>query len=73
MAFDATKTVAIAMEKNGNTKISIQQALSHNFAFSGVTGTIKFLSWGDRIGKAMLVQVQVDSQSSTGYSFIRKE
>jgi branched-chain amino acid transport system substrate-binding protein len=46
-----------------------------NFAFSGVTGTIKFLSWGDRdrIGKAMLVQVQVDSQASTGYSFIRKE
>ena len=74
-AFDATKTVAIAMEKNGNTRIGIQQALSHNFAFSGVTGTIKFLSWGDRdrIGKAMLVQVQVDSQSSTGYSFIRKE
>jgi branched-chain amino acid transport system substrate-binding protein len=72
-AFDATKTVAIAMEKNGNTRIGIQQALSHNFAFSGVTGTIKFLSWGNRIGKAMLVQVQVDSQSSTGYSFIRKE
>ena len=71
-AFDATKTVAIAMEKNGNTRIGIQQALSHNFAFSGVTGTIKFLSWGDRISKAVLVQVQPDTQALTGYNFVRK-
>jgi branched-chain amino acid transport system substrate-binding protein len=74
-AFDATKTIAIAMQKKGSTRIGIQQALSKNFSFSGITGTIKFLPWGDRdrISKAMLVQVQVDSQSSTGYSFIRKE
>ncbi|MDB9450726.1 ABC transporter substrate-binding protein [Dolichospermum circinale] len=71
-AFDATKTVAIAMEKNGNTRIGIQQALSHNFAFSGVTGTIKFLSWGDHISKAVLVQVQPDTQALTGYNFVRK-
>ena len=71
-AFDATKTVAIAMEKNGNTRIGIQQALSHNFAFSGVTGTIKFLSWGDRISKAVLVQIQPDTQALTGYNFVRK-
>lgn len=69
---DATKTVAIAMEKNGNTKIGIQQALSHNFAFSGVTGTIKFLSWGDRISKVVLFHIQPDTQALTGYNFARK-
>lgn len=72
MAFDATKTVAIAMEKNGNTKIGIQQALSHNLAFSSVTGTIKFLSWGDRISKAVLFKIQKDTQALTGYNFVRK-
>ena len=71
MAFDATKTVAIAMEKNGNTKISIQQALSHNFAFSGVTGTIKFLSWGDRISKFVLFHIQPYPQDIPGYNFTR--
>jgi branched-chain amino acid transport system substrate-binding protein len=71
-AFDATKTVAIAIQKNGNTRRGIQQALSHNFSFSGVTGTINFLSWGDRISKAVLVQIQPDPQAPTGYNFIRK-
>ena len=67
------------MEKNGNTRIGIQQSLSNNFSFSGVTGTIKFLSWDDafgyqgyRISKAVLVQIQPDSQALTGYNFVRK-
>lgn len=76
MAFDATKTVAIAIQKKGSTRIGIQQALSNNFSFSGVTGTIKFLSWGDRIGdrigKAVLVQIQPDSTTPTGYNFVPK-
>jgi branched-chain amino acid transport system substrate-binding protein len=52
--------------------IGIQQALSHNFAFSAVTGTIKFLSWGDRISKAVLFHIQPDTQALTGYNFVRK-
>jgi branched-chain amino acid transport system substrate-binding protein len=52
--------------------IGIQQALSHNFAFSAVTGTIKFLSWGDRISKAVLFKIQQDTQALTGYNFVRK-
>jgi branched-chain amino acid transport system substrate-binding protein len=83
MAFDATKTVAFAMEKKGSTRIDIQQALSNNFSFLGVTGTVKFLSWGDRTGnnealqsdgsaKAVLVQIQPDPQTPTGYNFVPK-
>jgi ABC-type branched-subunit amino acid transport system substrate-binding protein len=71
-AFDATKTIAIAMQKKGSTRIGIQQALSKNFSFSGITGTIKFLPWGDRISKAVLVQIQPDTQALTGYNFVRK-
>nr|WP_199331908.1 ABC transporter substrate-binding protein [Anabaena lutea] len=76
MAFDATKTVAIAIQKKGSRRIDIQQALSNNFSFPGVTGTIRFLSWGDRtgdrIGKAVLVQIQPDSSTPTGYNFVAK-
>ena len=50
-------TVIMAIQKKGSTRIGIQQALSHNFSFSGITGTIKFLLWGDRISKAMFGQV----------------
>ena len=42
------------------------------FSFAGVTGEIKFLSWGDRIGKAVLVQVKADAQAPTGYNFMKK-
>nr|WP_217359510.1 ABC transporter substrate-binding protein [Anabaena sp. UHCC 0204] len=77
MAFDATKTVVIAMQKKGTTRTDIQQALSNNFSFSGATGTIKFLSWGDRIGdrlgEAMLVQIQPDPHAPTGYNFVLKQ
>ncbi len=59
--------------------MNLQQGLSNNFSFSDVTGTIKFLSWGDafgyhgyRIGNAMLIQIQPDPQAPTGYNFVRK-
>ncbi|AFZ56098.1 ABC transporter substrate-binding protein [Anabaena cylindrica FACHB-243] len=75
-AFDATKVVATAMQKKGSTRINIQQALSNNFSFLGATGTIRFLSWGDRtgdrIGKAVLVQIQPDPSTPTGYNFVPK-
>ncbi|MBD2693399.1 ABC transporter substrate-binding protein [Anabaena catenula] len=75
-AFDATKTVAIAIQKKGSTRIDIEKALTNNFSFPGVTGTIKFLSWGDRtgdrIGKAVIVQIQPDSTTPTGYNFVPK-
>jgi branched-chain amino acid transport system substrate-binding protein len=65
-------TVIMAIQKKGSTRIGIQQALSHNFSFSGITGTIKFLLWGDRISKAVLIQVQPDPQAPTGYNFVQK-
>jgi branched-chain amino acid transport system substrate-binding protein len=83
MAFDATKTVAVAIQKKGSRRVDVQRALSDNFSILGVTGTIKFLSWGDRIGnneapgkngseKAVLVQIQPDPQAPTGYNFVLK-
>ena len=73
MAFDATKIVVNAIQKKGSTRTDIQQALSSNkFSFLGVTGTIKFLPWGDRIGNAVLVQIQPDPQAPTGYNFMEK-
>ncbi|MDD1427556.1 ABC transporter substrate-binding protein [Dolichospermum sp. ST_sed9] len=73
MAFDATKTVVNAVQKKGSTRTDIQQALSSNkFSFLGVTGTIKFSQWGDRIGNAVLVQIQPDPQAPTGYNFMEK-
>ncbi|MEA5552922.1 ABC transporter substrate-binding protein [Anabaena cylindrica UHCC 0172] len=76
MAFDATKTLAVAMQKKSSTRIGIQEALNNNFSFSGVTGIVKFLSWGDRtgdrIGKAVIVQIQADPQAPTGYNFVPK-
>ena len=73
MAFDATKIVVNAIQKKGSTRTDIQQTLNSNrFSFLGVTGTIKFLPWGDRIGNAVLVQIQPDPQAPTGYNFIEK-
>lgn len=76
-AFDATKIIAAAVEKKGSRRIDIQAALSNNFAFSGATGTIKFLHYGDRIGdrigKAVLVQIQPHPQVPNKYTFMPKK
>lgn len=75
-AFDATQIIAAAIEKKGSRRIDVQQALSNNFSFSGATGTIKFLHYGDRtgdrIGKAVLVQVQPHPQIANRYTFVSK-
>ncbi|BAY36397.1 hypothetical protein NIES2111_07230 [Nostoc sp. NIES-2111] len=76
-AYDATKVIAAAIKQEGDTRMGIQKALAGNFSVQGATGTIQFLSWGDRIGErvgnSVLVQVQPDNKSLSGYSFIPKD
>ncbi|MEJ1935340.1 ABC transporter substrate-binding protein, partial [Nostoc sp. NIES-2111] len=84
-AYDATKAIAVAIKQGDDTRIGIQKALAGNFSLQGATGTIEFLSWGDRtgdglrhsigdrVGNAVLVEVQPDSKSPSGYSFAPKD
>ncbi|WP_353931334.1 ABC transporter substrate-binding protein [Okeanomitos corallinicola TIOX110] len=75
-AFDATKIIADAIEKKGSKRKDIQDVLSRNFVFSGATGTVKFLHYGDRmgdrVGDAVLVQVQPDAERVGKYEFVYK-
>ncbi|MBP5976961.1 ABC transporter substrate-binding protein [Brasilonema sp. CT11] len=71
-AFDATKVIAAGL-KQKDTRDGVQQALSGTFSPQGVTGTIKFLSSGDRVGNAVLVEVKPNPKASTGYSFEPKD
>ncbi len=76
-AFDATQVIATALrQQKSSTEMGVQQDFWDNFSLQGATGTIKFLSWGDRmgdrVGNAVLVEVQPDPKTRTGYSFVPK-
>ncbi|BAB76230.1 MULTISPECIES: ABC transporter substrate-binding protein [Nostocaceae] len=75
-AFDATKAIAAALKQEDDTRSGIQKALARNFSLQSATGTIQFLSWGDRkgdrVGNAILVEVKPDSNAPSGYSFVPK-
>ncbi|MBD2345390.1 ABC transporter substrate-binding protein [Anabaena subtropica] len=75
-AFDATKAIAVALKQEDNTRIGIQKAFAQNFSLQSATGTIQFLSWGDRkgdrVGNAILVEVKPDLKAPSGYSFVPK-
>ncbi len=72
-AYDATNTIAQALMQNDNTRDGIQKALSNNFSLEGATGTIQFLSWGDRIGTAVLVEVKSDTKNTSHNRFVLKD
>ncbi|KAB8332832.1 ABC transporter substrate-binding protein [Scytonema tolypothrichoides VB-61278] len=76
-AFDATKAIAAALKQKGDTRSGVQQVLSGDFSLQGATGTIRFLSWGDRagdrVGNAVLIEVKPNPKASTGYSFEPKD
>lgn len=56
LAYDATKLLALAVEKVGADRVKIRDylsGLSDNDPFRGVTGAIRFSSGGDPVGKTM--------------------
>jgi len=71
MSYDATQALIEAIKRDRNpTRQSVQKALSApDFVANGASGTIRFLSSGDRIGKIQLVEVRPDQKSKTGYNF----
>lgn len=71
MSYDATQALIEAIKRDRNpTRQSVQKALSaSDFSAKGASGTIRFLSSGDRIGKIQLVEVRPDQKSKTGYNF----
>ena len=70
MAYDATKALVKGLE-SGSTRQQIQQALTNaDFAFSGATGTVKFLPSGDRNLRGDLVKVAGGKKSGVGYDFV---
>lgn len=69
-AYDATKALIAAIERDP-TRTGIQQALtSPNFSASGASGTVQFLPSGDRNAPIQLVKIVPGQQSGTGYDFV---
>ena len=69
-AYDATKVIITAL-KSEVSREQLQKSLSSpGFSIQGATGNIKFISSGDRHGKAELVKIQPGNKSGTGYDFV---
>ncbi|MGE5659679.1 MAG: ABC transporter substrate-binding protein [Actinomycetota bacterium] len=68
IAYDATQAL-IAGLRQANTRSQLQQVLRKpEFQAQGTAGPIQFLPSGDRVGTAVLVQVQPGAKS--GYDFV---
>ncbi|MBW4506692.1 MAG: ABC transporter substrate-binding protein [Scytonematopsis contorta HA4267-MV1] len=71
-AYDATKALIAALQKNP-TRSGIQQALSSpDFSAMGASGAIRFLESGDRNTSVQLVKIEAkkSSRSNTGFDFV---
>ncbi len=69
LSYDATVALIAALERNP-TRSGVQQALfSPDFSASGASGTIRFLTSGDRNAPVQLVKIVPGSRSRTGYDF----
>jgi branched-chain amino acid transport system substrate-binding protein len=71
-AYDATKALIAALQKNP-TRSGIQQALSSpDFFAMGASGAIRFLESGDRNTSVQLVKIEAkkSSRSNTGFDFV---
>lgn len=69
MAYDAAE-VLIAGLKQNPTRQGVQQTISApNFSLTGATGTVRFLSSGDRSQPMQLVTVQPGNRSGYGFDF----
>ena len=70
LAYDATKALIAAMEKNP-TRVGIQQALTRpGFSAKGASGTVSFLPSGDRIATVQLVRLVASPNDRYGYNFV---
>jgi branched-chain amino acid transport system substrate-binding protein len=70
MAYDAAQ-VLIAGLKQNPTRQGVQQTLTApNFSLSGATGTVRFLSSGDRSQPMQLVTVEPGRRSGYGFDFV---
>lgn len=70
MSYDAATALISGMQQN-STRQGIQQALSNpSFELRGATGTIRFLSSGDRNQPMQLTVIEPGSRSSYGYDFV---
>ncbi|MGL5836564.1 MAG: ABC transporter substrate-binding protein [Waterburya sp.] len=73
MAYDATQVFAAGLAQKPS-RLGIQETLSQpSFSVSGASGTIKFLTSGDRNAAVQLVTVQPGDRSSYGYDFVPLE
>jgi branched-chain amino acid transport system substrate-binding protein len=70
MAYDATQALIAGIKANPSRQ-GIQQTLSQDgFSVAGASGEVKFLPSGDRNQAVQLVEVEIDSNSEFGYSFV---
>lgn len=70
MTYDATQVLAAGLAQNPS-RSGIQAVLSEpSFNVSGASGTIKFLTSGDRNAAVQLVTVEPGDRSSYGYDFV---
>ena len=68
-SYDAAKVVITALKSEVSRQQLRQSLSSPGFSLQGATGNIKFISSGDRHGKAELVKIQPGNKSGTGYDF----
>ena len=69
-AYDAAKVIITGL-RSEDSREQLQKSISSSgFLVQGATGNIKFISSGDRHGKANLVKIQPGNRSGTGYDFV---
>lgn len=70
MSYDAAQALTAALKRNP-TRAGVQQALSaSDFSATGASGTVQFLSSGDRNGSIQLVEIRPGKRSDIGYDFV---
>jgi branched-chain amino acid transport system substrate-binding protein len=70
MSYDATRVLLEGLQRNA-TRQGIQQALSNpEFEIEGATGSVRFLSSGDRNQPMQLTVVEPGSRSGYGFDFV---
>ncbi|MEB3181518.1 MAG: ABC transporter substrate-binding protein [Nostocaceae cyanobacterium] len=69
-AYDATKALITALERNPSRGGVKQALLAPDFSTIGASGKINFLPSGDRNGTVQLVKIVRGERSRTGYDFV---
>ena len=70
-AYDATLAIITGLKQGRRSRDGLQKTLSSpDFSANGATGSIQFLSTGDRNGSPIFIKVQPGNQSGTSYDFV---